>query len=214
MLVVPLGAATLITTSGGANKTAHELLPKFGLPKGLLPGNVINYAMSKDGELIVQLSEPCYIQFSELAYYEKIITGRISYGLISNISGIQARKFLLWVAITNIVVDKENDSIQFNNGLLAEKHPSSEFNNVRPCEKWVSSRDHNNNDGSASLLGALWSIPHLGHSPFPRVSSLFLSLSTLLVQFFFQRLVWHKSRSLAASIKCENDPHQHRWEEK
>lgn len=155
MLVVPLGAATLITTSGGANKTAHELLPKFGLPKGLLPGNVINYAMSKDGELIVQLSEPCYIQFSELAYYEKIITGRISYGLISNISGIQARKFLLWVAITNIVVDKENDSIQFNNGLLAEKHPSSEFNNVRPCEKWVSSRDHNNNDGSASLLGAL-----------------------------------------------------------
>ncbi|CAA7399274.1 unnamed protein product [Spirodela intermedia] len=154
-LAAPLGATISTAAGGGANKTAHELLPKFGLPRGLLPGNVVNYAMSKDGEVTVELSEPCYIQFSELAYYEKIITGRISYGLISGISGIQVRKFLLWVAITNIAVDRENNSIQFNNGLLAEKHPSSEFDSVRPCEKWVSSKDGDDDDGSASLLGPL-----------------------------------------------------------
>uniref|UniRef100_A0A1D1XFS6 Uncharacterized protein n=1 Tax=Anthurium amnicola TaxID=1678845 RepID=A0A1D1XFS6_9ARAE len=124
---------------GDGNETVYDLLPLYGLPRGLLPGNVVNHSRSDDGDFTVELSEPCYVQFSELAYYERTITGRISYGLISNLSGVQVRKFFIWVHITRLAVDKNHGTIQFNAGLFSEQHPVSEFDSVHPCMKWVSS---------------------------------------------------------------------------
>uniref|UniRef100_A0A1D1YLT4 Uncharacterized protein At5g01610 n=1 Tax=Anthurium amnicola TaxID=1678845 RepID=A0A1D1YLT4_9ARAE len=139
LLYILLAALQLVAPASGSNGTVYDLLPVFGLPRGLLPGNVVNYTRSDDGGFAVELSEPCYVQFSELAYYERTITGKISYGLISSLTGIQARKFYIWVAITRIAVDSGDDTIQFDTGVISEKHPASEFDHIRPCKKWASS---------------------------------------------------------------------------
>ena len=144
--ILLLGAAAPISTESTANKNIHELLPKYGLPVGLLPGNVVNYTLSADGEVTVELSSPCYIQFSLLAYYDKIFKGKVSYGRISDISGIQGRKFFVWASINNMNLNVDDGTIQFNDGILSEKLPVSEFNKVRPCENWVSLMEEGKNE--------------------------------------------------------------------
>ncbi|CAA6662862.1 unnamed protein product [Spirodela intermedia] len=114
---------------GDANPSAHDLLVRFGLPRGYSP----------DGEFSVELATPCYIQFSDLAYYHRAIRGRISPGLISGVSGIQAKKFLIWVTISSVAADEEHSTVQFSNGVITESLPTADFADVRHCEKWVSS---------------------------------------------------------------------------
>ncbi|CAA7399272.1 unnamed protein product [Spirodela intermedia] len=133
----PPAAASLGSSS--ANDSAHKLLQKFGFPRGLLPGNVVNYTVAKDGEFSVELAAPCYIQFSELAYYHRVIRGRISRRLISGVSGIQAKKFLFWVAISSIAADEEHSAIQLSNGAITVTVPAADFADVRHCRKRASS---------------------------------------------------------------------------
>ncbi|CAA7399273.1 unnamed protein product [Spirodela intermedia] len=135
----PLLSSSSSAAGGDANPSAHDLLVRFGLPRGLLPGNVVNYTVSEDGEFSVELATPCYIQFSDLAYYHRAIRGRISPGLISGVSGIQAKKFLIWVTISSVAADEEHSTVRFSNGVITESLPTADFADVRHCEKWVSS---------------------------------------------------------------------------
>ncbi|KAJ8560862.1 hypothetical protein K7X08_027052 [Anisodus acutangulus] len=114
----------------------HDLLPLYNLPKGLLPNNVKSYTISsKDNSFTVQLTHPCYVQFKDqLVYYEKEIKGKMSYGKVSDVSGIQAKKVFVWVSVTGINVDEESHMIEFHVGFLSEKLPAKEFENIPTCK--------------------------------------------------------------------------------
>ncbi|MQL91279.1 hypothetical protein Taro_023888 [Colocasia esculenta] len=118
-----------------ANATAHRILARFGFPQGLLPGNVVSHTLSHDEQFEVELSEPCYTWFSDLAYFEKTIRGRIAFGRITSLSGIQVRKYFIWVDIKRVVASKDGGSLVFTAGFLTERHPASEFQDVHRCEK-------------------------------------------------------------------------------
>ncbi|XAR69138.1 hypothetical protein NMG60_11000618 [Bertholletia excelsa] len=72
--------------------TVYEILPKFGLPGGLLLNSVKSYSLSSNGSFVVELEKPCYVQFDYLVYYEKQITGTLKYGSITNLEGIQVQR--------------------------------------------------------------------------------------------------------------------------
>jgi hypothetical protein len=112
----------------------HDLLIKYGLPKGLLPNNVKAYTLSDDGSFSIELTNPCYVQFDQLVYYDKKINGRLSYGSVSSVSGIQAKKLFLWVSVTGMQADKDTDTIEFYVGALSEKLPAKQFENVPVCK--------------------------------------------------------------------------------
>ncbi|XP_062076714.1 uncharacterized protein LOC133781670 [Humulus lupulus] len=112
----------------------HDLLPKYGLPKGLLPNNVQSYSLSDDGSFEVELRSPCYVYFDRYVYYNKKITGKLSYGSVSDVTGIQAKKLFLWVSVTKIHTDEGSDSIRFYVGSLSEDLPASKFENVPDCK--------------------------------------------------------------------------------
>ncbi|KAG6489243.1 uncharacterized protein LOC122003641 [Zingiber officinale] len=112
----------------------HDMLPVYGLPEGLLPDSVVNGTLSENGEFMVELASPCYIQFSYLVYYEKIIRGKISYGAISDLSGIQAKHFFLWVSLTAIEAHPADGTIEFKVGFLSESLSASEFDSIRQCK--------------------------------------------------------------------------------
>ncbi|MQL91277.1 hypothetical protein Taro_023890 [Colocasia esculenta] len=117
------------------NKVAHDGLELFGLPRGLLPDNVVSYTGSRDGgPFSVELSGTCYIQFSDLAYYHKTVSGKISYGLLSDLSGIEVRKLFFWFPIVRVETGDGDGTILFDTGLISERHFISEFQDVRECK--------------------------------------------------------------------------------
>ncbi|KAM0952084.1 hypothetical protein DsansV1_C03g0032671 [Dioscorea sansibarensis] len=122
----------LFSTSSAS--TVHEILTEYGLPQGLLPDAVKQYSLSSDGDFVVELLNPCYVHFSTIAYYEKTITGKLEYGRISNLSGIQVRKFFIWVSVDGIVAHPYDRSLEFTVGFITEIHPVSEFADIHSCK--------------------------------------------------------------------------------
>ncbi|XP_077225441.1 uncharacterized protein At5g01610-like [Tasmannia lanceolata] len=127
----------IITVSASNSETpnsVHDILPEFGLPKGLLPDSVTTYSLSDDGTFVIELSHSCYVQFSDLVYYSNKITGKLSYGSISDLSGIQAKKVFIWVPVTGIEMDPGSDEIEFHVGFLSEKLPAKQFESIPTCK--------------------------------------------------------------------------------
>ncbi|KAH6814391.1 DUF538 family protein [Perilla frutescens var. frutescens] len=115
----------------------HDLLPHFNLPKGLIPREIKSYSLSNtDNSFTIELSSnPCYVKFDDqLVYYDRIIKGKLEYGKVSGVSGIQAKKFFIWVSVTGMEVDEENDMIEFHVGALSKKLPAKDFQDVPSCK--------------------------------------------------------------------------------
>ncbi|KAL5563515.1 hypothetical protein UlMin_033262 [Ulmus minor] len=134
-----ISTATSSSPSPSSTPTVFEILPQFGLPSGLLPESVWNYTLSDDGRFVVVLESPCYIQFDYLVYYEKIITGKLSYGSITELKGIQVQRFLFWFDVDEIRVDlPPSDSIYFQVGFINKKLDVDQFTTVHSCRDGLS----------------------------------------------------------------------------
>lgn len=136
--------------------TVFEILPKYGLPSGLLPDSVINYTLSEDGKFEVNLKKACYIQFDYLVYYEKKISGKLSIGSITDLKGIQVQRFFfLWFDVDEISVDlPPSGSIYFTVGIINKKLDVDQFLTVRSCkDKAVSLRQVVQVECCLSFLG-------------------------------------------------------------
>ncbi|XP_039140811.1 uncharacterized protein LOC120278001 [Dioscorea cayenensis subsp. rotundata] len=118
--------------STSSASTIYEILTENGLPQGLLPDAVKEYSLSPNGEFVVEFSKPCYVFFTDLFYYEKRITGKLEYGRISNLSGIQVKKFFIWSSVEGIVATDDR-TLDFTVGFLTEKHRFSEFAEIPTC---------------------------------------------------------------------------------
>ncbi|XP_052187461.1 uncharacterized protein LOC127798153 isoform X2 [Diospyros lotus] len=112
----------------------HDLLPTYGFPKGLIPNAVKSYSLSSDGSFAIELQRPCYVQFDDLVYYDRHIKGKLSFGSVSGVSGIQAKKLFLWVSVTGIEADSRSGTIEFHAGAFSEKLPANQFEDIPDCK--------------------------------------------------------------------------------
>ncbi|KAI5321099.1 hypothetical protein L3X38_030170 [Prunus dulcis] len=95
--------------------TVFEILPKYGLPSGTST------------------------LFEYLVYYEKTITGKLTYGAITELKGIQVQRFLFWFDVDEIRVDlPPSDSIYFTVGIINKKLDVDQFQNVHSCRNGLS----------------------------------------------------------------------------
>ncbi|GAU32148.1 hypothetical protein TSUD_68190 [Trifolium subterraneum] len=51
--IVSITLTLFFITNSTAKETVYDLLPKYGLPSGLLPNTVTDYTLSDDGRFIV-----------------------------------------------------------------------------------------------------------------------------------------------------------------
>ncbi|KAG1368799.1 hypothetical protein COCNU_14G012670 [Cocos nucifera] len=131
------GAAALeaAATSPSNGTTVYELLPKYGLPPGLLPDTVKSFQLADDGSFVVELEGPCYVEFEYLVYYEPRITGVVKYGSIEDLQGIQVRRFFIWFDVESIKVDlPPSDYIYFDVGWITKKLTVGQFETVHSCQ--------------------------------------------------------------------------------
>lgn len=113
----------------------HDLFPKYNLPKGLLPENVQSYSLSSlDSSFKIELTHQCYVKFKDqLVLYDTIIRGKLGYGIVSDVSGIHAKKFFVWVPVTGMYVDQSSTMIDFYVGVLSQSLPYDDFQIIPTC---------------------------------------------------------------------------------
>lgn len=114
----------------------HDLLPKYGLPIGLLPGNVKGYTLAPDKSFTVELTHHCYVNFSgHQGYFETHFKGKLDYGKVYDISGIQAKKLFFWVSITSMELKNSTNTIEFHAGPFVEGISADTFNTIPICRE-------------------------------------------------------------------------------
>jgi len=119
-----------------ASPDIHDLLPQYGFPKGLIPNNVISYTLSPDASFLIHLDAPCYVYWEDqLVYYHTLIKGTLTYGSVSQVSGIQAQKLFLWLPVTGIMLHQDSGMLQFFVGALSQQFPASDFQDVPACSR-------------------------------------------------------------------------------
>ncbi|PHT59321.1 hypothetical protein CQW23_01684 [Capsicum baccatum] len=121
-------------STNSANTTVYQILTKYNLPQGLLPSSVKSYSLSDDGTFKVVLEKPCYVEFEYLVYYADKITGKLSIGSITDLEGIQVKRFLLWLNVNEIRVDlPTSGSIYFQVGFINKRLDVKQFETVHDC---------------------------------------------------------------------------------
>ncbi|KAJ1294074.1 hypothetical protein BS78_01G118500 [Paspalum vaginatum] len=118
------------------NTTLAELLPLYGLPPGIFPSTVTAFSLAHNGSLTVDLAGTCYVQFEYLTYFEARVTGVLRYGSLSDLEGIQVRRFLFWFDVVRIKVDLPPPPryVYLDIGWITRKLPADEFQTVHACE--------------------------------------------------------------------------------
>ncbi|KAL6894453.1 hypothetical protein ACP4OV_008551 [Aristida adscensionis] len=118
------------------NATLAELLPLYGLPPGVFPATVTAFSLADNGSLVVELAGPCYVQFEYLTYFAARVTGVLRYGSLSDLSGIQVRRFLVWFSVVRIKVDLPPPPryVYLDIGWITRKLPAADFQSLHSCE--------------------------------------------------------------------------------
>ncbi|KAL2940769.1 hypothetical protein RDABS01_029119 [Bienertia sinuspersici] len=124
---------SLSLSESSSSPTVFDLLPKYGLPIGLLPDCVTNYTLSDTGHFTIDLEHTCYIEFDYLAYYDTHISGTVKFGSISNLKGIQVKQFF-WFNLDEVRVDEAaSDYIYFQVGIVTKKLNIHQFEYIHSC---------------------------------------------------------------------------------
>ncbi|EFJ11066.1 hypothetical protein SELMODRAFT_447102 [Selaginella moellendorffii] len=128
-----LSAADAILPSAEVSRFLEE----HGLPGGLLPNLVTSYSLrDNNSTFVVHLQHECYHRFENLVWYGTTISGKLGYGKIENLSGIQAKELFLWLGVTGIRVDESNrDYIYFEVGIVSKRLRASLFRDPPSCSK-------------------------------------------------------------------------------
>eukprot|EP00250_Pteridium_aquilinum_P009711 c18878_g1_i1 orf=400-1056(-) len=122
-------------TAHNGDSSISSVLDQYGLPIGLLPSCVESYTLSDDGLFSVSLEKTCYVDFDYEVYYAQTITGTLSYGTISDLSGIQAKKAFIWVSVTGMHIDPSSSSyIYFEIGPISKRLSISQFEAIPTCK--------------------------------------------------------------------------------
>ncbi|VAI01215.1 unnamed protein product [Triticum turgidum subsp. durum] len=135
LLAAAVAVAVAAASADPANGAANDLLPKYGLPRGLIPDSVSSYTFDEaTGDFEIHLAGTCYVRFGDhLVYYEKALRGCLSKGRITGLSGIQAKKLFLWVSVSGIVAHPEEGTLEFQVGFVSEELSASLFDRVPVC---------------------------------------------------------------------------------
>ncbi|CAN6303951.1 unnamed protein product [Urochloa humidicola] len=118
------------------NATLAELLPQYGLPPGVFPATVTAFSLADNGSLAVDLAGPCYVHFEYLTYFEPRVTGVLRYGSLSDLQGVQVRRFLFWFNVIRIKVDLPPPPryVYLDIGWITRKLSAADFQSPRSCE--------------------------------------------------------------------------------
>ncbi|KAK9156604.1 hypothetical protein Scep_003178 [Stephania cephalantha] len=140
MIIIIIITTLLITAAHGAvventssvARTLPEVLVQYGLPSGLFPETVESYTLSHNGELEVEIESSCCIVYLGIIYRSKI-SGKLSYGQISDVSGMEIMgDTYVWMNVIGIKLDSNTLEFQVKVAFLSKRYPTRLFADFFP----------------------------------------------------------------------------------
>lgn len=133
-----VGAAEEESLGGQLLQTTmfQDVLRLCGLPMGLFPQCISDFTIEATGafRLRLQSSSPCDSVFETRLRYDPEVSGRISYGKISDVRGVSAQELFLWLAVKGIRVDIPSSGlIYFEVELVSKQFSLSLFETPKEC---------------------------------------------------------------------------------
>ncbi|KAJ0972285.1 hypothetical protein J5N97_020244 [Dioscorea zingiberensis] len=122
----------LLLVSRSLASQVHEILTKYGFPRAsspTLPSTTCSSPMMTSSSSW----DPCYVKFTDLVYYDKTIRGKLEFGRISDLSGIQVKKLFAWLPITGIIAPPNKGHVEFQVRFLSEVYPVKMFEKIPSC---------------------------------------------------------------------------------
>ncbi|XP_028784004.1 uncharacterized protein LOC114740056 [Neltuma alba] len=111
----------------------HNLLTKYGFPKGVLPDNVKSHNVSDNGVLRVQLQKPCTVSLG--IRYSVKIRARLAYGSLTRVNGIRGKtEHGFWLTVVSIKMNETSNTVEFSIGGKPKNFPATEFDVAPACE--------------------------------------------------------------------------------
>ncbi|PKA45674.1 hypothetical protein AXF42_Ash011014 [Apostasia shenzhenica] len=132
-LLLAVGAST--EGDGMSGVSIHDLLREHGLPAGILPRAVESYTLERTtGLLEVRLYHPCYAKYDEMAFFDRVVRGNLSYGALIGVVGLEQEELFLWLPVRRILVsDPSSGVILFDIGLARKQLSLSLFETPPDC---------------------------------------------------------------------------------
>ncbi|CAH9102874.1 unnamed protein product [Cuscuta epithymum] len=121
--------------SHSASPSIYDLLQTHGLPMGIFPKGISDYSLDpSSGRFELRRARSCAAQFETDVWYDVSVTGTLSYGQISNLSGIAAQELFLWFPVNEIRVDIPSSGlIYFDVGVVSKQFSLSLFEIPQDC---------------------------------------------------------------------------------
>ncbi|KAG6502197.1 hypothetical protein ZIOFF_042086 [Zingiber officinale] len=131
----------LVSGGGGdAGGSLRGLLRSYGLPAGLLPKAVDSFDLdAASGLLEVRLRGACYARYGggggDLAYFDSVVSGNLSYGALGEVVGWSQEELFLWFPVKGILVDDPASGvILFDIGMAHKQLSASVFEDPPDCQ--------------------------------------------------------------------------------
>ncbi|MCO5605000.1 hypothetical protein L7F22_059175 [Adiantum nelumboides] len=133
-LLIPAVHCSKLNVRDSNSTSAYEILEDYGFPAGLLPYTVSSYELDDDdGAFKLYLESACTVNIPNLypIKYKSTITGYLTSGKISSLSGITVKVLFIWWSITSISVSGEN--LVFKVGPTSASYAMTNFDENPVC---------------------------------------------------------------------------------
>ncbi|KVI07480.1 uncharacterized protein LOC112510215 [Cynara cardunculus var. scolymus] len=123
------------SSSSSSPPSIYDALSSNGLPIGLLPKGITNFTIDPSTQRFqVHLNSSCNTKFETRVRFDWNFSGSLSYGQISNLSGIATQDLFLWFPVKGIHVDVPTTGIiYFDVGVVYKQFALSSFEIPRDC---------------------------------------------------------------------------------
>nr|XP_043617008.1 uncharacterized protein LOC122588857 [Erigeron canadensis] len=118
--------------------TIYDALTTNGLPIGILPKGITNFTLDPTtNKFTVTLNKTCNTKFETSVRFDWNFSGVLSYGQVSNLSGIAAQDLFLWFPVKGIHVDVPTSGlIYFDVGVVFKQFALSSFEVPKDCNEF------------------------------------------------------------------------------
>ncbi|KAI4354171.1 hypothetical protein L6164_003064 [Bauhinia variegata] len=135
-------------TFASDKSSIYEVLNAHGLPMGLLPKGVKEFAVDDEGRFWVHLDQACNAKFESELHYDRNVSGTLGYGQIGGLTGISAQDLFLWFPVKGIRVDIPSSGlIYFDVGVVKKQFSLSLFETPPDCLAVKSEEAYDFHDG-------------------------------------------------------------------
>lgn len=124
----------LVSAASDGAPTAYEILQSYDFPVGLLPKGATGYDIDETtGKFNAYFNKSCSFSLEDsyqLKYNSKV-SGHISKGRLSKISGVSVKVLFLWLNI--VEVTRNRNELEFSVGIASAGFPIDNFDIIPQC---------------------------------------------------------------------------------